>query len=182
MVNDDEIFTDLENLSKKKSILQEDLLKVLKKYSKTISVFDLMNASTLLKEDGKYIQVQYRDQFLEVYIKYFIMRVKDISENNNIYTNSINQEEFEESTDLLKKQFNKDKNEERKKSRFPLIYALCSFYSTYILEEPIHPVGTPFPGNLKVEEKNGIYYCPVKDNQNDNPNAVCKLCLAIQTE
>ena len=61
------------------------------------------------------------------------------------------------------------------------MYVITSLYTTFILEEPIHPVGSEFPGNLKVEKRNGIFLCPVKDNQKDNPNAICHLCLAEQT-
>ncbi|MCC7554479.1 MAG: DUF2115 domain-containing protein [Methanobacteriaceae archaeon] len=182
LYNDEEVFRSFENLSKNNNILQNDLLNILKKFAKTISVFDLMIATAILKDDGKYVQVQYREKFLEVYIKYFIMRIKEIKENNNTYTKNINKVEYIESIDLLRKQFKKDRQNERKESRFPLIYALCSMYATYILKEPIHPVGTPFPGDLKVEEKNGIYYCPVKEKQEDNPNAVCKLCIAKQSK
>ena len=67
------------------------------------------------------------------------------------------------------------------KSKFPLVAIMASIYSTFILEEPIHPVGSEFPGNLKVTEENNTFYCPVKDNQKDNPNAICHLCLAEQT-
>lgn len=182
MEDDEKIFTEFKNLSEKNIITQNDLLKILKKFSKTISVYDLMEATIILKDDGKYVQTQYREKFLEVYVKYFIMRIKEINDNNNTYLKIINKDDFIDSVDLLKKQFEKDREDDKKKSRFPLIYALCSFYATYILEEPIHPVGTPFPGDLKVEEINGIFYCPVKENQKDNPNAVCNLCLAEQTD
>ncbi|MBE6492179.1 MAG: DUF2115 domain-containing protein, partial [Methanobrevibacter sp.] len=59
---------------------------------------------------------------------------------------------------------------------------MASIYTTFILEEPIHKVGTPFPGSQKVEEKNGKFYCPVKDSNIDTPNAVCNICLAEQSD
>ena len=49
------------------------------------------------------------------------------------------------------------------KSKFPLVAIMASIYTTFILEEPIHPVGTPFPGSLKVEKKGDVFLCPVKD-------------------
>ena len=63
-----------------------------------------------------------------------------------------------------------------------LITYIASFYATFILEESIHPVGTPFPGSLKLEEENGKYYCPVKDSNIDVPNAFCNICLAEQLD
>ena len=62
-----------------------------------------------------------------------------------------------------------------------ILHVITSLYTTFILEEPIHPVGSEFPGSLKVTKENNNYYCPVKDNQNENPNAICHLCLAEQT-
>ncbi|MDL2246820.1 DUF2115 domain-containing protein [Methanobrevibacter sp. OttesenSCG-928-K11] len=180
MINDEYIFTRFENLE---NINKNNLLDILKEYSKSISIYDMMIATNVLKEDGKYVQASYREKYLEVYIKYFIMRIKEINEYKESNTSSkINFEEFNHSIDLLKDQFNKNKLSNQGDSRFPLIYTLCSLYTTYIIEEPIHPVGTPFPGNLEVEEINGVYYCPVKDKQDDNPNAVCNLCLALQSE
>ena len=69
-----------------------------------------------------------------------------------------------------------------KKTKFPLIFEIASIYATFILEEPIHPVGTPFPGSLKVEKENGEFLCPVKEANIDTPNAVCNICLAKQLD
>ena len=65
--------------------------------------------------------------------------------------------------------------------KFPLFYVIISLYVTYITEEPVHHVGSEFPGNTRVEEINGEYFCPVKDKQKDNINATCHFCLAKQT-
>ena len=37
----------------------------------------------------------------------------------------------------------------------------------------IHPVGSEFPGNLKIEKRNGKFLCPVKDYQKDNEQMFC---------
>ena len=107
------IFHDLRNISSKDIITKTELLKLLKKYCKIISPYDLMLATARMREEGKYVQANYREKYLEVYVKYFIMRVKEILDNNN-----------------------------------------------YLDEE---------------------FYCPVKDKQKDNENAICNLCLAEQT-
>lgn len=60
------------------------------------------------------------------------------------------------------------------------IYKIISLYTTFILEEAVHPSGTPFPGGFKVKNENGIYLCPVKENQKNNPGAVCGFCIAEQ--
>ncbi|MGZ7108680.1 MAG: DUF2115 family protein, partial [Methanobacterium sp.] len=65
-------------------------------------------------------------------------------------------------------------------SGFFKIYKIVSLYTTFILDEPIHVVGTPFPGGFKVKYENGRYLCPVKEKQKDNPGAVCGFCIAEQ--
>lgn len=186
MHDDKEIFTDLKELSKIGSINQEDLFKVLKKYSKTISVFDLMTGSILLKDEMKYVQQRYREEFLKVYINCYITIIKYIKDNKKIYCEILDIEEFNNFIDLLEKQFEDNMANERRKSKneskIPLTYVLSSLYANFILKEPIHPVGTPFPGDLKVELIDGVYYCPIKELQSLNPHAICQLCMAEQTK
>lgn len=161
-------------------ISKKALLDVLKEQSRTVSVFDLMQVSAEMTEDMKYVQADYRKEAHGVYVKYFLGRLKEIIDNPTEYTDSFDKDEFIDTIALLKSY-----NIEESKStntKFPLIYTIVSLYTTYILEEPIHPVGTPFPGSLKVEEKDGIYYCPVKDANLESPNAVCKFCIAEQLE
>lgn len=171
-------FTDV--VTGESTVSQSNLLNILKKHSATISVFDLMLVSAEMLEDAKYVQKEYREKSHEVYVKYFLLRLKDILNNNNYYKGNVDKEEFIDAVSTLKS-YQQNESKETK-SKFPLIYSIMSLYTTFILEEPIHPVGTPFPGSLKVEEKDGKYYCPVKDANMDSPNAVCRLCIAEQLD
>ena len=159
---------------------KEALLEILKDHAGTISVFDLMEVTAELIEDTKYVQDKYREETHAVYVKYFLGRIKSIRDDNNQYEGSIDKEEFIDSVSTLKSY--QEEESVTSKTKFPLIYAIVSLYATYILEEPIHPVGTPFPGSLKVEYRNGVYYCPVKEANLESPNAVCKMCIAEQLE
>ena len=175
------IFDDFNDISiEENSISKMGLLEILKKYSETISVYDLMIITAEMQEDSKYVQESYRKKSHEVYVRYFLMRINDIKADSNIYSGDIDKNDFIDSIARLKSYQNEES--QKFKSKFPLIYTIISLYTTYILEEPIHPVGTPFPGSLKVIEKNGIYYCPVKDANLESPNAVCKICIAEQLE
>lgn len=58
---------------------------------------------------------------------------------------------------------------------------LIAAYTVYIREEPVHPVGMPFPGGFSVELYDGEYYCPVRAVWNDIDDAFCKFCPAIQS-
>lgn len=58
---------------------------------------------------------------------------------------------------------------------------LLAGYCMLVLDEPGHPVGTPFPGGDEVEFTDGIYYCPVRDKAGDMDAALCPFCPARQT-
>jgi len=61
-----------------------------------------------------------------------------------------------------------------------LKYLLAGF-TMFVLGEPAHPVGTPFPGGDTVQLHEGVYYCPVREKANDVGGALCPFCPAVQT-
>jgi uncharacterized protein (UPF0305 family) len=61
-----------------------------------------------------------------------------------------------------------------------LNYLLAGF-CMFVLEEPGHPVGTPFPGGDTIQKIDGVYYCPVREKAGDVDSALCPFCPARQT-
>jgi uncharacterized protein (UPF0305 family) len=61
-----------------------------------------------------------------------------------------------------------------------LKYLLAGF-CMFVLNEPGHPAGTPFPGGDSVQFISGVYYCPVREKANDVDAALCPFCPALQT-
>ena len=177
----EKILDDLNEMQKEDKVTKDDLMVILKKYAGIISPYDLMLATARMRQEGQYVQSQYREKYLEIYIKYFIMRMKEVLDNNDKMDMEIDLDMLKESFPLLENTFEKERISDKKDDKFPLIYVITSLYTTFVLEEPIHPVGSEFPGSLKVTEEKGTFFCPVKDNQKDNPNAICHLCLAEQT-
>ena len=174
-----EMFDELSNLiSKDDSIKADPVLEILKDYSSSISVFDMMDFTSQVIKENRYVQESYREDSQKSYIESFLLRIKDISNDNNSYTHDINKESFSEAIEILRTHYETGIHDHNPK--VPLIFEIASIYTTFILKEPIHPVGTPFPGSLKVEEKNGTFLCPVKDANIDTPNAVCNICLSEQ--
>ena len=173
-----ELFNDLEKLLEKETINKVDVQNILRKYANTIGIYDQMIACQSLKADNQYVQAEYAEKFDAVYIKHFIMRISDIQANKKQYTEKIDKEDLKEAIKLFKYNFDEDSANRSENDKFPFIYILISMYTTFITEEPIHPEGTPFPGNLKVIKENNKYLCPVKDAQLESPNAVCKICIA----
>ena len=176
-----DMYDDFSNVvSNEESISTESVLDILKEYSGNISVFDLMAVNAEMIEESKYVQDNYKDKSHAVYVKYFLARIKDVRADNNTYEHDIDKEEFIDAVATLKSYHINESV--TSKTKFPLIYGIISIYTTFILEEPIHPVGTPFPGSLYVEEKDDKFFCPVKDANMESPNAVCKMCIAEQLE
>ncbi|MEE1134203.1 DUF2115 domain-containing protein [uncultured Methanobrevibacter sp.] len=176
-----EMYDDFSNvISNEESISCDSILEILKKYSTTISVFDLMAVNAEMIEESKYVQENYKEKSHGVYAKYFLGRLKDINSDNNHYSHPVDKEEFIDAVATLKSYHVNESM--TSKTKFPLIYGIISIYTTFVLEEPIHPVGTPFPGSLYVEEHDGVFYCPVKDANLESPNAVCKMCIAEQLD
>ncbi len=57
-----------------------------------------------------------------------------------------------------------------------LYYMLISCFYLFVLEEPGHPVGTPFPGGFVVVHCDNLYYCPIRDKEKDVVHSICNFC------
>ena len=80
------LYEDLSELiSNKKSITGNSVLEVLKKYSSMISVFDMMEFSSQVIKENRYVQESYREDSQKSYIESFLLRVKEISKDENDY-------------------------------------------------------------------------------------------------
>ncbi|MFA5347665.1 MAG: DUF2115 domain-containing protein [Methanoregula sp.] len=66
-------------------------------------------------------------------------------------------------------------------TRLRLLKFLLAGFCMFVLNEPGHAVGTPFPGGDKVECIGGVYYCPVREKADDVNAALCPFCPALQT-
>ena len=176
----EDILIELKELSSKDSIKKSELMEILKKYAHTISVYDLMGLSQRMRKEGEYLDEEYREHFLEIYIKNFILRITELIDLKDYDDADIDKDSFDETFPILERMFEKEALPGFEGDKFPLVYAVISLYVTYITEEPIHHVGSEFPGNLKVEEINGEYFCPVKEKHMDNVNATCHYCIAKQ--
>jgi uncharacterized protein (UPF0305 family) len=170
----------LDDLDNNSRITKNHLRDMLKADAKNIHMKDIMLASSFLREDAKYMPASYRQDYIERFSRIFFKKIKDIKEDKNNYADDMGTKEIKEFLKVIKTQHNdaKGKNERC----FVKIARIISAYTTFVLEEPIHPVGTKFPGGFILYIQNGIYYCPVKKNQENNPSALCKFCVSVQDE
>ena len=77
------------------------ILEILKKYSPTISVFDMMDFTSQVIEENKHVQVSYRNDSQKSYIESFLMRIKNISNDNGNYSQNIDRKSFGEAIEIL---------------------------------------------------------------------------------
>ncbi|MDV2481713.1 DUF2115 domain-containing protein [Methanoculleus sp. Wushi-C6] len=88
-------------------------------------------------------------------------------------------EEFQDFCGMVERTcLNTDEEEEH----LELLYFLLAAFNIFVLGRPAHPVGTPFPGGLEVEVRDGEYLCPVREKADDVSNALCPYCPAKQSE
>jgi uncharacterized protein (UPF0305 family) len=63
-----------------------------------------------------------------------------------------------------------------------LFYYLIAAFTMFVLDEPGHPVGMPFPGGFKVERRGREYYCLIRDKEKEVFYSICNFCPACQSE
>lgn len=63
-----------------------------------------------------------------------------------------------------------------------LFYYLIGAFTMFVLEEPGHPAGMPFPGGFTVEQRGKEFYCLIRDKEKDVPWSICNFCPAHQSE
>jgi len=63
-----------------------------------------------------------------------------------------------------------------------IFYYLIAAFTMFVLDEPGHPVGMPFPGGFSVERRGNDYYCLIRDKEKEVFYSICNFCPAHQSE
>lgn len=170
----------LKDLDSDKKLNKNELMSILKDEASLVCIMDIMKASIFLSEDSKYVQKNYREEYLKSYTEAFITRIKVLKDDKEEYHEDLDNKKLKEALDLLNDQESQIKLGVGFDPSFFEIYKIMSLYTTFILDESVHPPGTPFPGGFMVKFEGNKYICPVKERQKDNPGAVCGFCIAEQ--
>ena len=75
-----------------------------------------------------------------------------------------------------------ERNPHFRNLRNRLFYYLMAAFTMFVLDEPGHPVGMPFPGGFTVEKRADGYYCLIRDREKEIFYSICNFCPAKQTE
>ena len=157
---------------------KNDLFQILKNEARSIHIQDIMRGSNFLKEDVKFMPPQERDDVISRFTKALFVRIKNIKDDRSTYSGYVDSYKL--------KNFLKIQNENIINSQsldekcFYIIARVVSTYTAFVKEEPIHPLGTRFPGGFTLRLVDCVYLCPVKDKQKDTPSALCRFCVSVQ--
>ncbi len=170
----------LNNSTRGDQVTKNHLLAMLREDACKVGLNEIIRSSLHLHRDTAYVQASYREEYIKAYTNGFLIRIKEVKEDNHNYSGQVDVEELNTAIELLEEQEKMVKTMEGAEPAFFRIYQIISLYTTFIKEEPIHQVGTPFPGGFQVKKENDKFLCPVKKNNEDNPLAVCPFCIAEQ--
>jgi uncharacterized protein (UPF0305 family) len=161
-------------------IRRDSFLSLLQCEASLVSIQDIMQASLFLIKDAQYVQGSYRKEYIKSYTLAFITRINEVKAHQTQDNQPLELEEVHQAINQLLNQEEEAAGVDGFDPAFFQIYKIISLYTTFIIAEPVHPVGTPFPGGLEVKYDGENYLCPVKERQKDNPGAVCGFCIAEQ--
>ena len=171
----------VKNLTVQLQTTKNELLNALQKLSKSIRLNDIVRCSLRIRKEAECIHTSYKKEYIKTEIG-LIIRIKEVKDDQLNYNGQIDVEELKSAVELLLEQEKTAENMEESEPVLVKIYSIISLYTTFIKDEPIHQVGTPFPGGFIVKREGNKYTCPVKDNNQDNPLALCPFCIAEQDE
>ena len=156
-----------------------ELLKKLKRDAMEFSIHDLMNVRVFLERDMQYLPKDYKESYLKNQIMYFINTLNNIRKidiekvmDYNIDENTLNK---------LFDRIDRFKCGVKGEESFIKLSKIVVPYLIFMAKKPLHPVGMRFPGGKHIVEKNGVYYCPVKNRQK-NEYSLCEFCVCEDIE
>lgn len=176
------LFRKLENFHELHDSVNDSrtLLSVLKKELSGYTVFDLMKIQAQLEKESRYLPHGYKEMFKEKMGEQLFGNYRAIISGDICNNRTLDVELYAEFLENFQNKLDNQADE-----HFPdmtILYHMCALYNIFVTLTPPHPEGTPFPGGYVVERKGEDYFCPVRDKQEDNSEALCKFCIAKQSD
>ena len=155
---------------------QQSLLLLFKKELSSYSIFDFMKVQAFLEKDCKDLPLVYKEKFKKKMLEHLFDNFKSILSDKNSKNEPFDMEQYKE----FLERFGSKLTNIHEVPQMAVLYYFCAMYNIFITNTPPHPEGTPFPGGFSIERIGEEYFCPVKDKQKNNVEAICKFCVAKQ--
>ncbi|CAJ37979.1 hypothetical protein RRC236 [Methanocella arvoryzae MRE50] len=174
--------------------LKRELAQELADEINRFSVYDLQYVSARLEKDISDLPSPYREKirpyFMEQYFGRYnrIMTMRGSGELEKIEGEIKDPELFRDFCRMITarypdRELQDEPEEYTQGSPFnSLFYYLISIFYMFVLDEPGHPAGMPFPGGFTVREHDGVVYCPIRDKEKDVEYSICNFCPAKQDD
>ena len=157
---------------------QQSMLLLFKKELSSYSIFDFMQVQAFFEKDCKDLPLVYKDKFKKKMLGHLFDNFKSILSNEGLRNKSFDIEQYRK----FLEQFESKLTDTHEVPQMTVLYYFSAMYNIFITNTPSHPEGTPFPGGFVVKKINEEYFCPVKEKQENNDEAICKFCVAKQME
>ncbi len=173
-----EIFGRIIGMSGKKELAEALALELCR-----LTVLDLQRISASLELEINKLPSPYREKIRPYFTEQFfgsyfrLMRMHGEGKFNGLVGELKDKKLFE---DFCRMVIGRD--EKDGEMLFGGYYYLVSCFVMFVLDEPGHPGGMPFPGGFTVERREDGYYCPIRDKEKDVPFSICNFCPARQSE
>ena len=155
------------------------------------SIMDIQRISAGLAREVNDLPSPYKEKITPYFIEQFFMRYyRLVGMNDSGAFKSLTEEikekklylDYCEATEKAVRDPEAHRSVGEHDPQHGLFYFIVNCFAMFVLEEPGHPVGMPFPGGFKVEKRDGTYYCPIREKEKDLPDSICNFCPCKQAD
>jgi uncharacterized protein (UPF0305 family) len=178
---DQRVFAGFKDITSKAE-LAERLFNELASYS----VFDLQDISANLEKDINALPSPYRERVRPYFIEQYFRRYGSVMamREQGLFTRPGQDIQdtalFKDFCRTVAEFRPTPQDEEVNGPFFGHFYFTVSAFFMFVLDEPGHPVGMPFPGGFAVKKRDDGFYCPIRDKEKDVTYSICNFCPAKQ--
>lgn len=156
------------------------------------TIYDIMKIRAWQDREINLLPSPYREKARPYFIEWHlgryvkIMAMRSNGDFHNLKGHIENMSLFREFCDTenerIKTKYDEDDDDSISGPFHSLYYLEVSCFYMFVLGEPGHPIGTPFPGGFKVKQSGDAYYCPIRDKEKDVEYSICNFCPSLQDE
>jgi len=180
------IFEEIIDITEKAE-LAEALARELAKYT----IYDIMNIRAWQEREIKHLPWPYREKARPYFIEWHVgrymkaMAMLSSGDSQSFGGHIRDLSRFRKFCDTESKSIieRHDEDGDPMYGTFAgLYYLLLSCFYMFVLDQPGHPIGTPFPGGFTVRQQGDDFYCPIREKEKDVWYSICNFCPAKQDE